>query len=593
MKRYLFLITAVLAALFLLASCGCAEHLDKNGDARCDVCLQRLPEATAPAVTTAAPGTTLAPNASLPEDRELAERLSAALAEAYLGARLDIGLTAESAPYYRLEGEEGYVRLNADGTLEIIGVRARNTLLTLKTYDGRTVYQGFYCPGQRPLSVALRRALSSEGLIASEAADAPDTAIGALSALSLSGTPLTDVRELSAIRYMRSLSTLDLSGCPLGDLSYLAGLTALNTLDLSYAKGLSCEDGGIMAVSTLTSLQGLRHVSIVGAYAVLNRPIFDTLVTMTANGKITLSALEGCTLDAERVGAFARTVFFSVDELLVHMRQNGGRLLPGAGFSHAVLALSAQDAEESGALDVGTVSLIELYGREELAFHIPIVSAGDLTVNLYSYHLRATRENNRSGIHAGGALHVRAFGSSSVFGAGWDSPEVTYLYPGAALSGASVTVDTEVSASLTLFGGRGFIGRTGEDDGKSPSDITTSKNGGEGGLGAPGIRAVGLVSLNSKAIRVYGGQGGRGGDGSDGSDANIFFGGYDAGHGGRGGQGGPAVECGSLHFAAEDFSRYLFGGAGGLGGEGGSGFLGGKDGLPGDTGYTGEYVIYR
>ena len=209
MKRYLFLITAVLAALFLLASCGCAEHLDKNGDARCDVCLQRLPEATAPAVTTAAPGTTHAPNASLPEDRELAERLSAALAEAYLGARLDIGLTAESAPYYRLEGEEGYVRLNADGTLEIIGVRARNTLLTLKTYDGRTVYQGFYCPGQRPLSVALRRALSSEGLIASEAADAPDTAIGALSALSLSGTPLTDVRELSAIRYMRSLSTLD------------------------------------------------------------------------------------------------------------------------------------------------------------------------------------------------------------------------------------------------------------------------------------------------------------------------------------------------------------------------------------------------
>ncbi len=591
MKKHLLVILSLLLALLLLAACGCAEHSDGDGDGLCDSCQSEISDGTA-AVTTL-PVTTLDPNMVLPEDAEIAARIAEALSTAYLGARLDIGLTAETAPYYRLDGEEGYVRLNADGTLEIIGIRARSTLLTIKTYDGRSVFQGFYSVGGRALAVAVREALAAEGRIASAAADAPASAIARLEALSLADALLTDPRELAAVSYMTSLRSLVLSRCPLGDLSYLDGLSSLEMLDLSYAASITCEDGGVGIVSVLSDLPALRRVSIVGAYSVLNRPIFDSLVTMTANGKIILEPLAGYEIGAGEVDAFAATVFFSVDELVTHLSRNGWRIVPGAGYSHAVIALSLADTEESGVLDVGSLTLLELYGKEGLAFGLPITASGDLTVNLYSYHLRATREENRSGIHAGGSLTVHAFSSCSVYGGGWDSQEITYLTPGAALSGTSVTVDTDRGGSLILRGGRGAVGRMGESDGKSPNDITTSKNGGEGGLGAPGIRATGTVTVLSPSIKVYGGQGGRGGDGADGSTTNLLLGGYDAGNGGRGGIGGSAVECGALLIDDTCFFDCLFGGAGGSGGSGGKGYLAGHSGTVGTAGNSGEYVAYK
>ena len=52
-----------------------------------------------------------APITFLP-DEQVAEALAEGLASAYPGARLDIGLTAATAPYYSFPGEEEYVRLN-------------------------------------------------------------------------------------------------------------------------------------------------------------------------------------------------------------------------------------------------------------------------------------------------------------------------------------------------------------------------------------------------------------------------------------------------------------------------------------------------
>lgn len=591
-KAFLATLLAILLML-ALSACGECDHPDRNGDGICDKCRAEVTALTTAATTLPPTPTTTAEPPEFPPDVEIAARIAAAIGNATLGAALDIGLDAVHAPYYTVAGEEEFVRVNADGMLEFVGARTRSTLLRVTGPQGQTVYEGFYSLGEKPFAIALRRALFAEGLIASTAADAPASAIARLQSFSLADAMLTDPCELSAIGYMTSLRTLVLSRSPLGDLSYLAGLSSLETLDLSYATSLSYADGGISIVSRLTSLPALRHVSIVGAYSLLNRPIFDAFVTMTANGAITLEPLAGYELGATEIDAFAGTVFFSVDELVTHLSRNGGSFAPGEGYSHAVLALSEADTGESGLLNVSSISFLELYGREGLSFGIPITSSGDLTVNLYSYHLRATRENQRSGIHADGALRVCAFGRCSVYGSGWDSPEVTYLTPGAALSGASVTVDTDVAGSITLQGGRGYIGSAGVTDGKDPTDITTTKNGCVGGLGAPGIRASGEVTIASSAVMVYGGKGGRGGDGADGSDVNIFFGGYNAGNGGPGGMGGPAVECDILVIDNEDYYNCLIAGNGGSGGIGGTGFLGGTNGNPGRTGDCGDRLNGR
>lgn len=588
----------LLALTLLLAACGCVEHLDRNGDGRCDKCVARMPEESEPPATTAA--TTTAVPITFAPDAEIAAALREALVGARLGDRLNIGLTAETAPFYAVKGESDYVRLNADGTLEIIGIRARNTVLELVGPEGRTVFRDFYAVEDTLLATSLRRALAAEGLIASAAADAPASAISRLTSLSLRALPITDDEELSAIRYMKSLTSLDLSGCRLGDLSYLLGLESLTNLDISHAVRLDTEDGGLAVATVLTGLPALRNLSIVGAYSVLNRQIFDTLVTLTANGKITLEALEGEELAPAEVDGFAATVFFSIAEYAAHLQRNGGALRPADGFSHAIFAYSAADHGRDTPITADNLALLELYGKTGYYFCSPVTTNGNLVVHLYDYSLRATREEFRAGISAGGNLTLVAYGNSSVYGGGWDSGEVTYLAPGEGVKAATVTLDTSVG-TLYIVGGRGQIGHTGVTDSKSPDDVTTTKNGGVGESGAAGIFATGCVTFRATTITVSGGIGGRGGDGAAGSSQNIFFGGYNAGHGGCGGDGGAAVLCGTLDFAeglTED-ERWqillgnLRGGAGGNGGTGGKGYLGGHDGNSGGIGNAGESVAYR
>lgn len=586
----------LLVLLLLLVACGCAEHLDRNGDGRCDKCVARMPEETETTATTAA--TTTAAPITFASDEEIAAAIGTALENAHLGDRLDIGLTVETAPFYTVKGEDDYVRINQDGTLEIIGIRARSTVLEITGPEGRTVFRDFYSLGGGNFAAALRRALFSEGLITSETADAPASAIKRLTSLSLRAFPVTDAAELSAIRYMTSLSSLDLSGCSLGSLAYLRGLDALEALDISYAIGLDTADGGLAVASVLFELPALRRLSVVGAYSVLNRQLFDTLVTLTVNGKVTLEALEGKELAAAEVDGFAATVFFSIAEYAAHLQRNGV-LQPAPGFSHAIFAYSAADHGRDAPITADNLALLELYGKPGYYFCSPVTTTGNLTVNLYDYSLRATRENSRAGIKAEGDLVLVAYGASSIYGGGWDSPEVTYLYPGEGVRANDVSLDAKGGGTLYIEGGRGALGRAGVTDIFAPDDPITQKNGGIGETGADGVYAVCNITVHSSSIKIRGGRGGRGGDGAD-SSKDPFVN-WTGGNGGTGGYGGNAVSCGNI-FAGDALSTNglssfiygnLFPGVGGNGGVGGKGYALNKDGVAGSIGGDGLYIAYH
>lgn len=599
MKRILCILALILVSVVAFSACGCAEHIDRNGDGRCDRCVARMPEDTAAATT--APVTTAAPLTFLP-DEQIATALAEGLASAYPGARLDIGLTAATAPYYSFPGEEEYVRLNEDGTVEIIGIRAGTAILTLKGPEGREVYEGFYSVGTQSVSIAVRRALAAEGLIASASADAPASAIARLEAFSLADYPVTDAARLAVIGRMTSLRALTLSGCTLGDLSYLEGLTSLSQLDISYSGGLALDDGGLAIIKRLRALPALASLSVEGSFSTLNRQIFDSLITMVANGELTLTVAPDMTLSADTVEGFSQTVFFSLEEYRVHLERNGGALTPAAGCSHALLVFPAADGGRDAPIVANAIDRLFLYGVAGVNYITPVTSDGDLEVTLYSYALRAPRENFCAGIAVSGALTLRAAGgASTVSGAGWDSPEATYLWAGGGIKAASLDLYTAHSGTLTVVGGRGSIGRAGVTDTYSPDSPLTTKNGGMGEGGGTGIFVTGAVTIHSADMTVYGGRGGRGGDGAKGSSENIFGGGYDGGNGGNGGIGGNALVCGSLVYG-EELSEdekdafpwdNLIPGDGGAGGAPGGGFLAGKTGAVGTVGNSGERITYR
>ena len=100
----------------------------------------------------------------LPSKSEVSELISYAVStqNAYLGVCHNIGLTAKNAKYYNIVGEENFVRINEDGTLEIIGARAKNSILKITGLDGEVVFEGFYSVSSSNLVKALRASLLEE-----------------------------------------------------------------------------------------------------------------------------------------------------------------------------------------------------------------------------------------------------------------------------------------------------------------------------------------------------------------------------------------------------------------------------------------------
>ena len=597
MKRILYFLALILLCAAFLTACGCTEHLDRNGDGRCDKCVKKMPEEATVTTTTAAPVT------SAPEflaHATVAEAVERALAGAYLGGTFDIGLTAETAPYYRIEGEEGFVTLNAEGKLEFIGIRTLTTAFSLIAPDGQTVYSGFYSVGQTPLAIAIRETLYAEGKLAYAGADVNAAALASLSSLSLDGVAVEEY-ELSAIRYLRGVQTLSLAGQSLGDLSCIRALPELRSLDISRAAGLSIDDGGLAVISNIRSLPSLDTLSICGSFSVINRAVLDTLLSMAANGGLTLSVLGEVALSGVSAIGFGETVFFSFDEYLSHYNRYHGVVTPADGFSHAIFVYSAAEHEKDSPINANALSVLELYGEEGAYYPSPVTSDGDLSVRLYSYSLRAPRTAFGNGIRVGGMLSVTAVsGASSIYGAGWDSSEICYLDPGAGINAGDLHLNIENGAALYVEGGRGLSGANGVTDNWPPDSAITTKRGACGGDGASAILADTVTVYAASGITVRGGQGGRGGDGAKGGTDLAYMTnyGFDGGHGGNGGGGGAAITCDEIRYGidltAEEKNNFLInhliGGQGGRGGSGGAGHLAGKRGSDGATGSQGSAI---
>ena len=597
MKRILCFLTLIVLCVALLSACGC-EHLDRNGDGRCDKCVKKMPEPTTtntPTVTT----TDVPPE--FPESAAVAAAIDAVIGNAYLGAAFDIGLTPQTAPYYRIEGEEGFVTINAEGMLEFVGIRALTTFFSVKGPNDETVYSGSYHIGSRPLAAAIRAELQKEGKLTG--LDAPAALLPEMASLSLDGIAV-EYTELSALRYCKGLQSLSLAGQSLGDLSYIHALPALRSLDISCAKGLSLDDGGLAVVSHIRSLSKLESVSIVGSYSSLNRAVFDVLLSMAANGNIALTALPDLTSNGPSAIGFGETVFFSLEEYIDHYRRHDGIVTPASGYSHAVFSYSAAEQGKDSPIDANRLTRLELYGVAGAYYCTPVSTAGNLSVHLYSFSLRAPRAENSFGISVGGKLTLTAVGgASSIYGGGWDSSEGSLLWPGEGVRAESLDLYTQNGATLYIEGGVGCAGSAGTTDNYSPDETYCQKNGTIGGEGASAVYVTESVTFYAKSgIVMRGGRGGRGGNGAKGGSDWLYVatGGFNGGHGGTGGDGGVAIKCMTLAFddaitseERDAIWERLYGGAGGNGGSGGAGYAAGKTGNAGSGGSYGSRIAYH
>ena len=340
--------------------------------------------------------------AVLPSNSLLAENIGNALSaeNAFLGVCHNVGLTEDTVGYYKIVGEEDYVRLNLDGTLEIIGARAKNSIIKVTGLDGATVYENFYTVSASRLVAAIREALLAEGKIASAAADIPASKIAEVESLSLSSHPVISEMEYSGFKYLASLKSLDMRSNSLGDLTYLKGLGQLAVLDLGYANGLDLSDNGIAVCNSLKALTALEKLSIAGSLSYFNRQVYDTVHTMVANGEIELEVIDGIWLGAADIDLFSDTVFFSIEECKAHAEQNGGVIAPSGEWTHAIISIPADDYNKYFKVYADNITLLELFGSDRgYSNAIQVYSEKSLAVNLYNFAFSAPRKDFGIGLH--------------------------------------------------------------------------------------------------------------------------------------------------------------------------------------------------
>lgn len=514
---------------------------------------------------------------------------------AYLGVCHDIGLTAETAPYFKLVGEDGFVRINSDGTLEIIGIRGKNSILKVTALNDDAVYENFYTVSGSHLVLAIRESLYSSGKIASTSADISMEKLSELESLSmLSGYPINNARDYCGFKFLTSLKSLSLKGNPLSNLSFLKGLNSLESLDVSFASDLDLSDNGIAVINSLKALPALSFVSVNGSVAYLNRQVYDALFTMVANGEITLEVIEGVPVAAEGIDSFSETVFFSLEECKAHVNANGGIITPAGDWTHAIISLPAEDYNKAFMIDASNLSILELYGSKAgYANSTAIYSTGSLELNLYNFALRSPRQEWGRGVYINGdsdsVLKINARrGFNSIWGADWYP--VSFPLPGEGIVCPKLEVYSENGATLSIGGGLGCIGDNG-------AWSNGPQQGGRGGDGADAI-VCSEAWFYTYDLYIKGGDGGAGGKGCDGGGElwESVLGYFNGAKGGDGGNGGYALYCANFHTLDREtgrsfISECLFGGGGGMGGQGGGKKMAGSNGDPGDAGDPGKRYL--
>lgn len=201
------------------------------------------------------------PDAPIPSapagDAEIADRLRAILDSGiHLGATYDIGITPSTRASYTLQGADGFLCLNDDGLLEVIGIKGRSERLHVFNKAGEEIFNFFYTVENSILCTNIKLYLLDKGLIQSRADDVPHSMLAEIQSLDLSGVLINDPASAMGVKYLSNLNTLDLSNNEITDVSFISSFTNLTSLNL--------ENNQISDINHILENRGLKRLDVSG-----------------------------------------------------------------------------------------------------------------------------------------------------------------------------------------------------------------------------------------------------------------------------------------------------------------------------------------
>lgn len=196
------------------------------------------------------------PSAPL-NDAGIAERLQEVLESGLnLGNTYDIGITAATRSRYTLEGADGFLCLNEDGFLEVIGIKGRSTRLHVRNSEGEEIFNFFYTVENSILCTNIKLILLEKGLIQSRSDDVPHAMLSEITAMDLSGVLINDPSSVLGVRYLTSLTELDLSNNEIVDVSFIESFENLVKLNL--------ENNHLSSIDYILENRGLKELDVSG-----------------------------------------------------------------------------------------------------------------------------------------------------------------------------------------------------------------------------------------------------------------------------------------------------------------------------------------
>ncbi len=202
-----------------------------------------------------------APDAPIPSapatDEDIAARLQETLdAGIHLGATYDIGITEATRSSYTLQGADGFLCLNEDGLLEVIGIKGRSERLHVFNKAGEEIFNFFYTVENSILCTNIKLSLLNAGLIHSRSDDVPHSMLAEITELDLSGVLINDPASAMGVKYLTNLTSLNLSNNEITDISFIESFEKLTYLNL--------ENNELDRIDYILENRGLKTLDVSG-----------------------------------------------------------------------------------------------------------------------------------------------------------------------------------------------------------------------------------------------------------------------------------------------------------------------------------------
>lgn len=201
------------------------------------------------------------PNAPIPpspaNEEQVAKNLKSVLDSGIrLGGTYDIGITAATRAFYTLQGADGFLCINEDGLLEVIGIKGRSEKLQLLNKSDEQLLSSFYTVENSILCTNIKLALLDSGRITSRSDDVPHSMLSEITEMDLSGILVNDTASAKGVGYLTGLTSLNLSGNSLSDVSFISHFENLTSLDLS--------NNEIKSLDYILDNRGMRTLDVSG-----------------------------------------------------------------------------------------------------------------------------------------------------------------------------------------------------------------------------------------------------------------------------------------------------------------------------------------